>query len=303
MDFCTLAPLQQALDFPQEAQAALAQGATAIQQAGLSDAFDAALSHFVRNGHNIRSTEPLLAKITEKSGVHSYTLHLLLLLACAQAVREHYKAAGLSDALFLDTFSDLRAKVLECHEVYNVWGNFVAFWYPIFFKLDIFKLGRLEFENSTYGLEAPYEGHGITLKKGAPIKSIHIPSHCGPLRLSDRLDAYKRAYDFFGCAKSNTPLVCYCESWLLHPSTMSVLPATSNTVDFIGDFDLCKFEDIPTFHDKWRIFGADFEKPDAQLPETTSMQRAFKQHLLRGGKTGYGYGILIFDGTKLLTRS
>ena len=42
------------------------------------------------------------------------------------------------------------------------------------------------------------------------------------------------------------------------------------------------------------------EEEAEDLPEDTSMRRAFKKHLLAGGKTGAALGILVFDGEKLL---
>ena len=35
-------------------------------------------------------------------------------------------------------------------------------------------------------------------------------------------------------------------------------------------------------------------------PEDTSMRRAFKNHVLSGGKTGHGHGIIVFDGEKIV---
>ncbi len=55
---------------------------------------------------------------------------------------EAYAQAGLSEEIFWNTFQDLKYKLLECREVQGVWGNFVSFWYPIFYTCDIFQAGQ-----------------------------------------------------------------------------------------------------------------------------------------------------------------
>ena len=54
------------------------------------------------------------------------------------------------------------------------------------------------------------------------------------------------------------------------------------------DFD--DSEEYDVFHDKWRVFAKDFEKPNSELPEDTTQRRCFKKWLLDGKKTGAGAG-------------
>ena len=72
----------------------------------------------------------------------------------------------------------------------------------------------------------------------------------------------------------------------------------SSVVDFIGDFYIYDSEEYDVFHDKWRVFAKDFEKPNSELPEDTTQRRCFKRWLLDGKKTGAGAGIFIYDGEK-----
>lgn len=64
----------------------------------------------------------------------------------AERLRENYRAAGLTDELFWDTIADLKFKLIECYDVYGIWGTFVASWYPWFYTMHRFKLGRLQYE-------------------------------------------------------------------------------------------------------------------------------------------------------------
>ena len=64
-------------------------------------------------------------------------------------------------------------------------------------------------------------------------------------------------------------MVFVCHSWLLFLGNREILPAHLNMVDFINDFRILESYERDEFGDKWRVFGADFEKPDAELPEDT----------------------------------
>lgn len=240
-----------------------------------------------------------LAKI---SGINSFTLWAVLLIHTAKLTRNLYAQKGIDDAIFWDTFTDLRYKAIECKKVKGVWGVFVAEWYRKFFTCDIIKLGRLEFENCEYYFDAPYSFGDIRLLKGkdAVVKSVHIPGAPEPFDKAARMDSYRKAYDFFKDELQGKPLVCICHSWLLYPEYKGILSPNSNIVSFMGDFDVFASHDQEKFKDGWRVFADQSEKAAKDLPENTSLQRAFKNHLINGGKVGCGYGVLIFDGDKII---
>lgn len=299
-DFLRL--LMEKTGFPEEAKAGLLQNADALTAAGQEGAFDGAVEFFYDNDFSISLSGPLIEEIAAKAELSPYAVWLLFLVEAAVPVREAFAGEGIPEKVFWDTFEDLRYKVLECKEVQGVWGNFVAFWYPIFYSRDIVKLGRLEYENVTYSEDTPYEKNGYIVKKGDKVKSIHIPSSGEPFDEAARLVSYKKAYEFFKEELNGGPLICVCHSWLLYPPYGKILSAKSNIVSFQQDFDIVGQETDDEFGDAWRLFGADYKKPTAELPERTSMQRAFKKYLMEGGKTGEGKGILIFDGEKIVNR-
>ncbi len=202
-------------NFPAEARVFLLESADTLTRAGQEEALDGAVEFFRENDFSVQLTQPLTEEIGKAAGLSPYTVWLLLLIEAAQNVREAFRQDGVPEQVFWDTFADLRYKVVECKEIYGVWGNFVAFWYPIFYTRDIVKLGRLEFENSTWNSEKPYEKNGFTVKKGDKVKSIHIPSSGEPFDEAARLASYQRAYEFFKDELNGGPLVCVCHSWLL----------------------------------------------------------------------------------------
>lgn len=288
-------------EFPAEARTFLLESADTLVNAGQGEALDGAVEFFYENDFSIALTEPQIQEMAEKSGLSPYTVWMLFLIEAAQNAREAFQRDGVPEEIFWATFSDLRYKAVECKEIHNVWGTFVAFWYPIFYSRDIVKLGRLEYEDSTYEWDEPYAKNGVTLKKGDKVKNIHIPSSGEPFDEAARLDSYKRAYEFFKDELNGGPLVCVCHSWLLYPEYGKFLNPASNFVSFQKDFDIIGQDDYE-FDDAWRLYGADYQKPTAELPERTSMQRAFKKYLLSGGRTGAGKGVLIFDGEKIVNR-
>lgn len=300
MDLQFISKLMEELDFPPEARQTLSCSAKELEKSA-ADKVQAAKDFFYQNDFPWKETQAqFLIPASQETRIHQNTVDLLFLLECCKPLRKLYQDKGYSDARFLETMSDLRCKLLESWDVYGVWGTFVGFWYPIFFQLKLHKLGRLEYETAAYDRDTPYEKHGIRLKKGSPVKSIHIPSS-GPLPEQACLDSYRQAYAFYKDELEGGLLICVCHSWLLHPSTRAILPTASNTVRFLSDFDIIEVEDTDAFDDKWRVFGSAHEQSVTQLPEDTSMRKAYKDYLLRGGKTGHGYGVLIFDGEKLLT--
>jgi len=288
-------------EFPAEAKAFLSESADTLISAGQGEALNGAVEFFYENDFSMDLVQPMIQEMAERSGLSPYTVWMLFLIEAAQNAGEAFRQDGVPEEIFWATFSDLRYKAVECKEIHNVWGTFVAFWYPIFYSRDIVKLGRLEYENSTYHWDEPYAKNGFTLKKGDKVKNIHIPSSGEPFDEAARLDSYKRAYEFFKDELNGGPLVCVCHSWLLYPEYGKFLNPASNFVSFQKDFDIIGRDDYE-FDDAWRLYGADYQKPTAELPERTSMQRAFKKYLLAGGRTGAGKGVLIFDGEKIVNR-
>lgn len=233
---------------------------------------------------------PYMDIISEKTGLHRYVVDFLFMVMASEELRCRYEEAGLPESLFWDTIADLKYKLLECYNVYGIWGTFVAHWHPRFYRMGRFKLGRMQYEVESYkGPEmtlGPY-----TIKPGDKAFNFHIPS-CGPMGRDLRMDSYKKAYEFY---KMEGPMIFICHSWLLYPLNKEILPEGSNVADFIDDFCIYEWEETD-FSDRWRVFGADAMKADEDLPEDTTMRRCFKKWLLDGKRTGVGAGVFIYDG-------
>jgi hypothetical protein len=238
-----------------------------------------------------------MGQMAAELNYNAYTFHFLLLVNASYILRKQYDKAGIKEEVFWDTMHDLKYKLAECVENHHVYGTFVGWWYKKIFSGDIFMLGRLQYERNTYPMRETYKRAGIRVDWGDPVLSIHIPS-CGPLTEPQRMDSYRRAYNFF--SHDGQPIVCICDSWLLHKGHEEFLPEQSNIRSFMRDFDIIESRDHEKPQGSWRIFGSAAVNDPATWPEDTGLQKAYKQHILSVGSTGSGFGILIFDGEKII---
>ena len=243
-----------------------------------------------------------LKEIAAATGVPYQSFHQLLYLNCAGDLYALYRQRGLDDEIFYTTMYDLRCKLIECREVYGLWGNATDGWSDGFFKLDRFALGRLQYERRT----CPHEDYvcgDVVLRQGEPVLNTHIPS-AGPFPRALRYDSYRRAYEFYPeirCGGKYLPIIC--DSWLLFPEHERFLPKSSNILDFMRDFDIIQSSYSEQPHAWWRIFGRYFNVPFDRLPRDTSLRRAYADWLVAGNNTGSGAGLLLFDGEKIVNNA
>jgi len=236
-----------------------------------------------------------LKQLSEETKIHEYTLSFYLLFVSAKRLYGIYEKQQLSEDIFFNTMHDLVCKLNECKAVHGIWGTFVFRWYPPFYRMKRFGLGRLQYDITTYEWE-PYTKHGVSIKPGDTVYKCHIPSN-GPLTKKARTDSYKKAFEFFKC----NPLVIICDAWLLYPPHKDFLPQHLNIVDFMDDFDIISYKEEPMFSNAWRVFGASHTADPSLWPRETSLQRAYAERVQQGLPTGTGQGILVFDGNNIIT--
>ncbi|MBQ8163665.1 MAG: hypothetical protein IJZ93_04800 [Clostridia bacterium] len=232
------------------------------------------------------------AEIAKEVGVHEYEAQLLIFMCFTKHLKELYKEQGLSEKIWLNSILDLKYKLLECKAVKGIWGSFVAWWFPGFFNVTRFALGRLQFEISEFGYD--YEKDGKKLKKGDKVINIHIPRTLTPLDKESCEDALEQAKEFFKDKLDGAPMAFICCSWLLYPENDKIFNPKSNTYRYKSYFDIiAQFDDKPEnpYSDMWRLFDMDYTGNVDDYPEDSSLRRAFKQYLKNGGKTGEGYGV------------
>lgn len=238
-------------------------------------------------------------ELSAKSGVHIYTIHSMIVILSSEWLFKEYKEKGYSEELFWNSMSDLKCKLVECYQKYKIWGTCVNSWYDGFFKMNIFKLGRLEFERITYSGTDSQKIEDFVLNPGDIVYSVHIPSS-GPMPRELRMDSYKKAYAFFEKERGNKPLFLYCRSWLLYEKNREIFPPHLNMVDFLNDWKIIESTALDEYISCARLFGCDYSGKPEELPADTTPRRAMIEWLKKGNKPGFGVGVMVFDGEKII---
>lgn len=235
-----------------------------------------------------------------EAGIYDDQGRFLIFCCYSKHLRNIYEKRGLDLKIWYDSMCDLRYKAVECRNVKGFWGSFVCGWFPGFFSLDRFALGRLQFEKSAYSEQKiPYTKHGVDIKHGTPLIDVHIPSG-SRMPYEDVIDSYKQAYDFFPEYRINGYLPIAAGSWLLHKSVFDCVKPGSNVDKFINDYEIITAWDTPEFPDCWRLFDMEYTGNPDDLPQNGSLRRNIVEHLRRGGSVGEAYGLLLFDGEKVI---
>ncbi len=133
-----------------------------------------------------------------------------------------YAEAGIGEDIFYNTCDDLRCKLGECIECEGVPGTFVASWYNGILAMEIFGLGRFEYELWEHDEEDYIAPCGKALRYGDPEINFHIPSSGVPITDEARLDSYKRAYEFYKDKLVGGVAFFRCNSWPVLPRSPRV---------------------------------------------------------------------------------
>ena len=159
----------------------------------------------------------------------------------------------------------------NCFQEYGEYGINEYDWFFRHFDLQIFRLGRLEFEKTG----SPWEIHGVDwkIKKDDPIICVHIPQG-EKLILKAVEHSLKKGKNFWG---EDLPYLCH--SWLLYPKLKEVLSEKSNILQFQKYFQIVDV-DFEEKEAEWRIFGR-LEKNPKKYPESTTLQKCKKLSSVR----------------------
>ncbi len=214
--------------------------------------------------------------------------HLAVMLAAAAETEERYRREGIPAEIFDATMGCFARFLRETHERTGRWAFDRAFWTYRQTSGVLFRLGVLEFEYRRAGAGPLPDG----LAPDDPVLSVHIPSDAA-LRRGALDDSYAMARRFFAGTsrrRFGAPKAFLCGSWLLAPALKELLPEGSHIRCFASDYRLFAVEEENTEFYEW-LFGG--HAPVEALPETTSLQRAVKERLARGGRIGSARGVLL----------
>jgi hypothetical protein len=219
--------------------------------------------------------------------IYEYTAELIMFLLFTKKLKERYDEKGISEEIFETTVKDFRYQMEVCKNVKGIIGTPCSDWCIGFVAMTRFGLGRFQYEVIKFN--ADYTKDGKTLTPESLVLNVHIPASGQPLSGELALDSFERAKEFYKDIIGE-PFAFKCGSWLLYPEHEQMLSHESNIYRFMQLFDIIDYGIKKNNGDLYRIFGTE-EKRVEYLSENTSLQRAYKKHLLNGGKTGYGVGV------------
>jgi len=284
-------------NFPKEAQEVFQElYGKILMDSDYKTRMDSLISMFMNN-FTVQAFEQIdiLAK---DMNIHSYIMSMLLLVLCCKPLLKLYHERTIPEEIYWNTVEDLTCKLNECYQLYGIWGTFVREWFPRFYQMSRFALGRMQYEYSVFQLEE-YSIGGFTVKKDDKVINMHIPAF-GSFAEDKRMESYHKAYEFYKKDFEGRPIPVVCSSWLLYPEFKDILPAHSNIRGFMNDFPyIHAYTD--EFHDAWRVFGKDAHKLPKDLPRDTSLQKIFAEYLEKGRKPGKGYGVLLLDENGIIS--
>lgn len=246
-----------------------------------------------------------LEGVAEAVNAATQIIPLLCMMQAAHALRRRYELAGIAEEIWRETMLDLRTKAMECRQlegVYGLFGTGTPLWLVNYFRMQRFALGRLQYEVGQMKSDACTVG-GYTLHKGDSVLCCHIPSNGKPFDEAARYASYRAARDFYlqefgGKYGGSVPITC--DSWLLFPDHAQMLGQKSNITAFMQEFMLLRVDRMKTHTNLWRIFHTKDTENASALPEDSGLQRAYKKRLLQEEDVGFGYGIFLFDGEKII---
>ena len=227
-----------------------------------------------------------------KNSVCEYTAYILMLICMTPELHKKYTQKYIDDEIFYATIADLKYKLEECRLVHGKCGTFVPGWYKGFFEMKIFALGRLQFEINHTWFECDVDG--VHIPKGTKALSVHIPRTGTKLDHSLVLDSYNMAKEFFK-DEFDDNVIFICNSWLLYPWNREVLQEGSNLAQFYDDFTIVSSGEYENYSEVWRLFDCLYDGNSDNLPNDTSLRRAYIKRIKDKQPIGHGTGVIVYN--------
>lgn len=231
-------------------------------------------------------------------------MKLSLVFASLPEVWDKYKEKGIGEDVFFDTMSDIRIWIDDHKKRTNEDGLYELNWIMHHMNLNIFKLGRLQFQKFFYCFKVPYEKDGDKTDFGDKILLVHIPRG-EKLDIAECEKSFEKAKEFFAEFFPEYPNRKFvCHSWLLYSGNKNYMSENSNILRFADLF--IKIDENETAQQPYLwIFGIKTNNRDLMkmkkktgsyghtgcLPQRSSLQRSAIKYINGGGTLGEALGI------------
>ena len=231
---------------------------------------------------------------------------LCLVYAFLPVVKDRYTKKGISDEIFFDTMNDIKIWINDCRDNLHSVGLNELNWIMHHMNMNIFKIGRLQYQKMFYYMPNSYKKNGVEIKFGDKIWNVHI---CRGEKLD--FDACEKSFqmaqefikEYFPEYPDNKFM---CHSWLLYPTNKEFMPEGSNILKFPELWDVVSHREDPASAYRW-LFSVRYKNKEMlknkkktgsygcteKLPQNTVMQQKGVEYILNGGTLGDGFGVKV----------
>ena len=231
---------------------------------------------------------------------------LCLVYAFLPRVKSRYEAKGICDEIFFDTMNDIKIWINDCRDNLHSEGLNELNWIMHHMNMNIFKIGRLQYQKMFYFMPNAYKKNGVEIKFGDKIWNVHI---CRGEKLDYEAceKSFLMAQEFIKKYFPEYPHNLFmCHSWLLYPTNKEFMPAGSNILKFPELWDVVSSREDPASAYRW-LFSVRYKNKallknkkktgsygcTEKLPQNTLMQQKSVEYILNGGTLGDGFGVKV----------
>ncbi len=233
-------------------------------------------------------------------------MKLALVYASLPRVYDGYQKKGISDEIFYDTMSDIKVWIDDHKARTNEDGLFELHWIMHHMNMNIFKIGRLQYQMFIWYFKTPYNNHGVKIRRGNKFINMHIPRG-GKLDYDECVKSLDMAKEFFIKYFPEFPNDKYaCHSWLLYSGNKEFMPEGSNILKFASLYEIIEENEDPESAYLW-LYGKKYKNPELiktrketgnyghldGLPQKSSLQKSTIDFIKNGGIFGEALGVII----------
>ncbi len=233
-------------------------------------------------------------------------MKLALVYAFLPTVYDRYREKNISDKIFFDTMNDIKIWIDDHKARTGEDGLYELHWIMHHMNVNIFKIGRLQYQKLFWYFKPAYDKNGTKINFGDKIINMHIPR-------GEKLD-YEACKESLHMAKEffkeyfpeypDNMFMCY--SWLLYPGNKDFMPENSNILKFQSLFDIVEKKEEPQPTYLW-LYGVKIKNSDLmknkkktgsygfidKIPQKSSLQKSTVEYIKNGGTFGEGLGVII----------
>lgn len=200
--------------------------------------------------------------------------------------KAQYDTLGIPEIYFWDSMKDIAIWCDDYLTKYGVPGFKEWEWVGRSLRLEVIRIGRLQFEPIQLSQNVTLSGQSFVA--GLSILDVHIPAG-EPLTPEAALESMNRAPEFYKTYFNKEFSLLHCHSWLLSPDLKELLSEHSRIIQFQNLFTVYKTDNEERQAEE-RVFGFLSDDPN-KYPESTSLQKAVKKYMLDGNEVMMGAGI------------